>query len=174
MRLFGFDHSTELLSAARLRNLENAVFEYVDLNEPPRVTRQRFDVVTCFETLEHVGNLHNAIDTLLNSCKAGGTLIISVPNELGMPGLLKYLARKIFRRRPYDGFFHEQSEARYVLHLITGQSISLFRSRDTDHWGPHLGFDWRTVLNHLQESNSCRILRVDNLIFGKIFVVHRA
>lgn len=173
MSLFGFDHSTELLAAARLRNLRNAIFEYVDLNEPPLRTKHRFDIVTCFETLEHVGKLNNAIDTLLNSCKAGGTLIISVPNELGLPGLLKYLARKIFRRRPYDGFFHEQSEVRYVWHLITGRSISLFRSRDTDHWGAHLGFDWRLVLNHLAESDSCRVLRVDNLIFGKILVVRR-
>lgn len=173
MKLFGFDHSTELLAAARLRNFDNAVFEYVDLNEPPRAPKRRFDVVTCFETLEHVGQVRNAIDTLLASCKAGGTLLISVPNETGLPGLLKYVARKIFRGRPYDGFFRDRSEARYIWHLISGQSISVFRDRVVDHWGAHLGFDWRTVLNHLHESKSCRVLREESLVFGRILVVRR-
>ena len=35
MRLFGFDHSSELLAAAKARNYDNAVFDYVDLNAPP-------------------------------------------------------------------------------------------------------------------------------------------
>ena len=173
MRLFGFDHSTELLAAARSRNIGNAVFNYVDLNEPPRTRERLFDIVTCFETLEHVGNVRNAIETLLASCKAGGTLLISVPNELGLPGLLKYSARKVFRRKPYEDFFREQSEPRYVWHLLTGQSISVFRDPDADGWGPHLGFDWRVVLGHLNESNACRVLRVASLVFGYILVARR-
>ena len=174
MSLFGFDHSTELLAAARSRNIDNAVFDYIDLNEPPRTRERLFDVVTCFETLEHVGNVRNAIDTLLSACKAGGTLLISVPNELGLPGLLKYSARRIFRRRPYEGFFGKQSEPRYVWHLLTGQSISVFRDPNSDGWGPHLGFDWRVVLDHLNKSHTCRILRVDSLVFGYILVARRA
>ena len=121
MRLFGFDHSIELLAAARARNFDNAVFDYVDLNQPPGTRERLFDVVTCFETLEHVGNVPNAIETLLASCKPGGTLLISVPNELGLPGL-KYGARKVFRRRPYESFFRQQSESRYVWRLLTGRS----------------------------------------------------
>ena len=173
LRLFGFDHSTDLLAAARSRNIGNAVFDYVDLNAPPRDRERLFDVVTCFETLEHVGNVHNAIDTLLAACKPGGALHISVPNEIGLPGLLKYAARKVLRRRPYEEFFSGQSEARYVWRLLTGQSILAFRDPAADGWGPHLGFDWRVVLNHLNESNSCRVVRVDSLIFGYILVARR-
>ena len=173
MSLFGFDHSTALLAAARSRNINNAVFDYVNLNEPPRTRERLFDVVTCFETLEHVGNIRNAIDTLLAACKDGGTLLISVPNELGLPGLLKYSARKVFRRRPYENFFREQSEPRYVWHLVTGQAISVFRDPEADGWGPHLGFDWRVVLDHLNESQACRVLRVDSFVFGYIFVARK-
>ena len=173
LSLFGFDHSTELLAAAKSRNIDNAAFDYLDLNETPCARERLFDVVTCFETLEHVGEVHNAIETLLASLQSGGTLVISVPNELGLPGLLKYVARKVFQRRPYEGFFRGQSEALYVWHLLTGQSISVFRNRPQDGWGPHLGFDWRVVLDHLNESNSCRVLRVDSLIFGYILVVRR-
>ena len=173
MNLFGFDHSTELLAAARSRNIRNAVFGYVDLNEPPRARERLFDIVTCFETLEHVGKVHNAIETLLASCKPGGTLIISVPNEIGLPGLFKYVARKVVRRRPYDSFFRERSEADYVRDLLTGKSISVFRDPAADGWGQHLGFDWRVVLEHLNDSNSCRVLRVYSLIFGYILVARR-
>ena len=120
-----------------------------------------------------MGNVQNAIDTLLAACKPGGALLISVPNEIGLPGLLKYAARKVLRRRPYEDFFRGQSEARYVWRLLTGQSISAFRDPAADGWGPHLGFDWRVVLNHLNESNSCRIVRVDSLIFGYILVARR-
>ena len=70
-------------------------------------------------------------------------------------------------------FFREQSEADYVRHLLTGKSISVFRDPAADGWGQHLGFDWRVVLEHLNESNSCRVLRVASLIFGYIIVVRR-
>ncbi len=123
--------------------------------------------------MEHVGDVHNAIETLLASCKAGGALLISVPNELGLPGLLKYAARKVFRRRPYESFFRGQSEAGYVWRLLTGQSVSAFRDPAADGWGPHLGFDWRVVLDHLKRIDSCRVLRVDSLIFGYILVARR-
>lgn len=175
LQLFGFDHSTDLLAAARSRNLDNAVFDFVDLNEPPPGGRERqFDLVTCFETLEHVGKVHNAIETLIAACKPGGALLISVPNEVGLPGLLKYAARKLLRRRPYEGFFRGSSEAEYVWRLLTGRSITAFRDPAADGWGPHLGFDWRVVLNHLNQSSSCRVLRVDSLIFGYVLAARKA
>ena len=173
MSLYGFDHSADLLAAARSRKIENAEFDHVDLNGPPRPGDRSFDVVTCFETLEHVGDIQNAIETLLASCKPGGVVIISVPNEIGLPGLFKYITRKLFRRRPYEGFFHDQSEISYVLALLSGKPISVFRSQTTDGWGPHLGFDWRVVLNRLNESTSCNILRIDSLLFGYIIIARR-
>lgn len=175
--LFGFDHSAELLAAARSRNIDNAVFDYVDLNEPPgdRRSERQFDLVACFETLEHVGNVANAIESLLAACKPGGALLISAPNEVGLPGLLKYAARKVVRRRPYEGFFRgQQSEAWYVWALLTGRSITAFRDPAADGYGPHLGFDWRVVLDHLHRSQSCRVTRVDSLIFGYVIVARKA
>ena len=84
-----------------------------------------------------------------------------------------YFARHVFRWRPYESFFREQSESRYVWRLLTGRSISVFRDPHADGWGPHLGFDWRVVLD-LNESPACRILRVDSLVFGYILVARRA
>lgn len=116
----------------------------------------------------------NAIEKLLAACKPGGALLISAPNEVGLPGLLKYAARKVVRRRPYEGFFRGLSEARYVWALLTGRSITAFRDPAADGYGPHLGFDWRVVLDHLNRSQSCRVARVDSLIFGYVIVARKA
>ena len=173
MHLFGFDHSRELLEAARSRELQNAAFDYVDLNAEPAKSHPTFDVVTCFETLEHVGNIQNAIDRLLASCKRSGTIVISVPNEIGLPGLVKYVGRRVLRRKPYGSFFDDQSELQYVWYLISGRPITTFRNSDARGWGPHLGFDWRVVENYLIGSDSCQIAMKHNLFFGLVFVVRK-
>jgi len=173
IRLFGYDHSRELLEAAMSKNLENATFDYVDLNARLRSPNRQFDVVTCFETLEHVGNLRNALENLLASCKSRGAVVLSVPNEIGIPGLIKYLGRKAARRNPYGAFFENKSEFRYFWYLITGQSIATFRTADVDGWGPHLGFDWRTVQGYLEKSSACHIIATHNLFFGIIFVARK-
>ena len=174
MNLFGFDHSRELLAAAKARNLKNASFEYIDLNAVPGKSCRTFDIVTCFETLEHVGNIQRAIENLLASCASGGTIVLSVPNELGIPGLLKYVGRKVGRKNPYGNFFNNQSELRYVWHLIAGKPIAQFRSAEAEGWGPHLGFEWNVVENHLMTSHLCRITAKYNQFFGVILVVRKS
>ena len=133
----------------------------------------QFDVVTCFETLEHVGNLRNALDNLFSSCKSRGAVVLSVPNEVGIPGLIKYLGRKAVRRNPYGAFFENQSELRYFWYLITGQPIAAFRTAHVDGWGPHLGFDWRALLRYLEQNSACDIIATHNLFFGIVFVVRK-
>lgn len=61
----GVDNDLENLNIARNR-YKDIVFETIDLNKQPEMTVERFDLITCFETLEHVGNLNNAIMTILN------------------------------------------------------------------------------------------------------------
>ncbi|HUR48285.1 MAG TPA: class I SAM-dependent methyltransferase [Acidimicrobiales bacterium] len=143
----GFDHSERLLNAARARSLPRTTFSRTNLNEPPPDDLPRFDLVTCFETLEHVGDYHNALRHLAASCRPGGWLVISVPNEVGIPGLVKYAGRRILRRRAYGDFFSSQSEASYLAALVTGRPIEPFRQPPRSGWGPHLGFDYRCVLD---------------------------
>ncbi len=174
MHLFGFDHSRELIASAKSKNLKNATFEYFDFNSAPIGPLRTFDVVTCFETLEHIGNIRNALDTLLVHCKDGGKIVLSVPNESGIPGLLKFLGRKVGRRKPYGYFFVNQSQLRYLWHLITGKSTAIFRNASADGYGPHLGFDWRIVENYLSTTETCELVMKHNLFFGFIFVVRKS
>jgi len=151
-QLYGFDHSKELLELAKLRNIPNAEFFLIDLNHHNIEWQNNFDIVTCFETLEHVGYYKNAIINILESCKSGGITIISIPNEKRLPGLIKYFARKILRRNPYGDFFNNKSEVMYIWNLITNKPIEIFRSPDSDGWSPHLGFDWESVEKFMQEN----------------------
>ncbi len=51
--------------------------------------RKTYDVVTCFETIEHVENYQSAISNLNHLLKPGGTLMISSPNRpITSPGAI--------------------------------------------------------------------------------------
>lgn len=47
-----------------------------DFNE-----QDNYDLITCFETIEHVTCYHNALKNLYSALKPGGTLLISSPNR---------------------------------------------------------------------------------------------
>ena len=61
---FGFDKSDGLLSKARNRNIPNSTFLNFDLNKLNDGFSDNFDVVSCFETLEHTGNYKNAYQNI--------------------------------------------------------------------------------------------------------------
>ncbi len=173
--LFGFDHSKELLEAARTKNLHTVSFEHIDLNNQSPDTNKLFDIVTCFETLEHVGNAANALDTLIGSCKSGGTILLSLPNEVGIQGLLKYVGRKVLRKNAYGNFFQNHSELKYFWCLVTNKPITIFRTPVSDGWGPHLGFDWKVIVEHIKANSTCKILKKHNsfLGFNYIFIIKK-
>ncbi len=175
LELFGFDHSKDLLEAARSKNIHNVSFEHIDLNNQSQDTNNSFDIVTCFETLEHVGNTANALDTLIGSCKSGGTILLSLPNEVGFQGLLKYVGRKVLRKNAYGDFFQNHSELNYFWRLITNKPITIFRTPESDGWGPHLGFDWKIIVEHIKANSTCEILKKHNsfLGFNYIFIIKK-
>jgi hypothetical protein len=100
-----------------------------------------FDVVTCFETLEHVGDVKIAVQNLLSSCKDGGLIMISVPIEIGVIGLIKYLVKRLLFRYQFPLV---TSEKNYVYDLLNGGRISKHRAKQSG-YGSHFGFDYRDV-----------------------------
>ena len=57
----GFDHSDNIEIARSV--YPHIDFDHLDLNKVSTFD-QKFGVVTCFETLEHVGNIQNALKTI--------------------------------------------------------------------------------------------------------------
>lgn len=153
----GFDHNRDNLKIASER-YPNIEFDYIDLNTLNTVDK-KFKFITCFETLEHVGNLENAITNLINLIDNRGTLLISVPEETGLIGLIKFLAKTIvysYNLKELDD--SKSAYIKYLFTLLSGKSISKFRSNRSG-YGTHFGFDHKCI---------DRILYNANLNFKKI------
>lgn len=151
----GFDIVESNLAVAR-EKYPHIEFHTFNLNQAHNIDRQ-YDVITSFETLEHVGNLQQAIDNLLELKAEQGFILIAVPIEIGWAGLLRVFWRTIkygynsgvcFKDFPQqDNLF-----LKYVFSLLTGKRISQFRDR-REHWSPHLGFDYRDIDDRLNSKS---------------------
>jgi 2-polyprenyl-3-methyl-5-hydroxy-6-metoxy-1,4-benzoquinol methylase len=149
----GYEVDRRLLRAARRRHLANVSFRRIDLNDTAAQVVQPGDLVICLETLEHVGNYRHALRVLHNSAKPGGWIVLSMPNEVGLVGLIKFLVRPLLRRHAYGDFFTGAKEVvRYTVTLATRGDLERFRTPPRTGWGPHLGFDHRQVVHHIRRT----------------------
>lgn len=90
---------------------------------------QSFDVVACFETLEHVGNQRQALSELARVLKGDGLLLISTPNagsddqawHEGNPFHTHELTRQEFQALLAERFQHVRIvEQRYLIGSVIG------------------------------------------------------
>ena len=103
--IWGYDRNARLIRAAAGRNLPRAQFSLIDLNDGSARVAQPGDVVNCLETLEHVGDYRAALQVIHHAIAPGGRLVLSMPNEVGLVGLVKFLGRPLVRPNAYKGFF---------------------------------------------------------------------
>jgi 2-polyprenyl-3-methyl-5-hydroxy-6-metoxy-1,4-benzoquinol methylase len=153
LKSYGVDAVQPNLEVARER-YPDIEFSVLDLNKQHNCLNQ-YDVVTCCETLEHVGNLNIALDNLLKMKKSNGILLITVPVEIGINGILRVIWRTIYYG--YSDIFGEFIPnkkflfIKYLLSLIKSERISKYRDERT-HWGTHLGFDYRDIDEYLDKN----------------------
>lgn len=144
----GLDNDEENLEVAQ-KLYPSIKFKSVNLNQKIE-TKFKYDIVTCLETLEHVGNLSQALKNVLNLTKNNGSILIAVPIEIGYLGLakliyriLKYGTNSCYVFQEFENY-KEFSKLNYVLSLLRGSTISRFRY-SKKHWSTHLGFDYRDI-----------------------------
>ena len=141
-RACGFDKAQAHLDEGRGRH-PDVEFRQIDLCHPGAVV-DGYDVVTCFETLEHVGDLETAVDNVVAAIRPSGRALVTVPIEIGPVGIAKFAAKMALGYgfgslpRPPGLFW------RYLGALLTGSRISRFRNRRAG-WGTHFGFDYRDL-----------------------------
>ena len=152
-QITGFDVVEENLELAKNRKFPNADFRLINLVDEDVEAAQTYTLITCFETLEHVSNTQTAFRHLYNHVEPGGYIIITVPNETGYPGLVRFLGRMVFRRTFYSGFFKSRSRLSYIKRLLLNQEITDFRVPKSGNrgYGTHLGFDYRTLRDHIDQ-----------------------
>lgn len=155
----GFDHLAEHLEVAGRRH-PGIAFRLLDLNQHP-VRPPAFQVVTCLETLEHVGSIDHALDNLVAMTAPGGYLFISVPIENGPWGLVKLAVKSTIARRPrqlaevFGTRRRLRRELAYVGRLLTNRRVSTFRTAPRQGWSSHFGFDHRDLADRLQARHLC-------------------
>jgi hypothetical protein len=96
--------------------------------------------VACLEVLEHLPDalLDTALQHLSALARAGATILVSVPIEVGPPALLKYLVRI----RTEASQRHPWSE---VWGALRGDTRNIPRVPQDGYIFHHLGFDFRTL-----------------------------
>jgi SAM-dependent methyltransferase len=85
--LNGIDISPD--SAGRNRTLSNIVIGDVQSYPLPR---SAFDIVICWELLEHVQNPVAALSNLIAATKPGGTIVLAFPNPASLKGIVTRLS----------------------------------------------------------------------------------
>ena len=154
------DHNIENLSVAR-NQYDDIEFEYTDLNKPIVDEVEKYDVITCFETLEHVGNIENAIQQILSFAKSDSSFVLlSVPIEIGFWGIVKFIFKTLYGYSLKE-LKHGTTYRSYFMHLISNKNISKFRD-NRDGWGTHYGFDYREV-DKILTKNKCQFNTKDYL-----------
>ncbi|OFW26919.1 MAG: hypothetical protein A3H97_21965 [Acidobacteria bacterium RIFCSPLOWO2_02_FULL_65_29] len=118
--------------------------------------RARYDGVVCMEVLEHVVVLDAVIDRLWRVLAPGGTLLVSVPVETGLPLLVKQAARRLAGWRgigdypgtsPYTlGEYWRSVWAGERQHLVRPVSGAAGASPFHD----HKGFNWMSLRARLR------------------------
>jgi 2-polyprenyl-3-methyl-5-hydroxy-6-metoxy-1,4-benzoquinol methylase len=83
-------------------------FDVQNLVEP--LGRDRFDLVCCLETLEHVPDPDLALRELVAVTKPGGRIIVSTPNYLSLVGLYRAALRMLYTLRLAKAPFTEYGQ----------------------------------------------------------------
>src|SRR3989344_5206758 len=92
----GVDSEPQAISLARRRGIKLAL---ADLNQPLPFTPNRFDLVLCLDTLEHLKNDRQMILEITRVTKPKGLIIISVP---AYPWLFSYWDKILGHQRRYS------------------------------------------------------------------------
>lgn len=145
----GMDHDHENLVLAQTRYPEHT-FDWIDLNVKPSKPNQKYMLISCFETLEHVGDLDHALAQIISFSEPGKSLIlITVPIEIGLMGIIKFLIKRL-KGYPLTELKKGTSYFSYFKTLIANKNIAIFRGKKNG-WGTHFGFDYRNLDELLNE-----------------------
>ena len=80
-RVIGMDVSNEAIGLARAKYKEEGLEFKIGNMMDTGLPEDSFDVITCFETIEHVESQEGAFTGLRRVLKPGGLLVISSPNR---------------------------------------------------------------------------------------------
>lgn len=114
-------------------------------NELDNIEAKRFDKVCCLEVLEHMteNNQRLILAQIKRILKNGGRLVISVPIEIGLSGLLKNIARYYLRQAHPNATVLNIIKSFFRMKVDRGQKAYI---------SSHVGFDYHDLENIITSS----------------------
>lgn len=127
--------------------------QVTSLDTPEHV--KRYDAVFCMEVLEHVFDWEPELNRMSRLLAPGGTLIISVPVETGLPVLIKQTVRTVagWRKIGHYPGTTPYSWSELASAVFAGSAQHIRRPVFDFGSGPahdHKGFNWRVLLERLR------------------------
>ena len=108
------------------------------INDMRSIKDRLFDKVYCLEVLEHVTEENQIfiLKEIKSILKSNGVVIISVPIEVGISGMIKFILRFFLRQS------HQNSSLKNAIKSLFG--IKINRGED-EYICTHVGFDYRDL-----------------------------
>ena len=66
---------------------------------------EKFDLIICWDVLEHLPNPHDALDRFRNAIKPGGAIVLAFPNVFSIKGLVAKVTPLWFHEMVYRGIY---------------------------------------------------------------------
>ncbi|MDO8652464.1 MAG: class I SAM-dependent methyltransferase [Undibacterium sp.] len=107
----------------------------IDITKAPAHFKNHFDVVTCFQVLEHVVEIHSFFSALVSLCKPGGVVVIAVPNNDGFVGAA---VNNIFNMPPHHILLWNKQSLFYLAechNLVVSDYVEEALSQVHRYWG---------------------------------------
>ena len=151
----GAEISAEIVSECRQRYGDEPRLQFVQVKDLAHADHAgRYDAVFCMEVFEHVVDWEPELERIERLLVRGGTLVVSVPVETGLPLLVKQTVRRIAGWRKIG---HYPGTSPYSFREL---SASVFAG-DTQHierpifssggapFHDHKGFNWMVLKQRL-------------------------
>jgi SAM-dependent methyltransferase len=148
----GAELTTAIVADCRERLKTQKGLHFMLIEDLERPAHQgAYDAIYCMEVLEHVIDPATMLDTFKRLLAPGGTLMISVPIETGIPVVVKQIVRRIAGWR---GVGHYPGTTGYtflemIRSVLAGSTQHITRpvitAEDGRTFHDHKGFNWRVL-----------------------------
>ena len=148
----GIDIEPQMLSACQNNFDKIPGFKFCHPQEmPTQIAPKSCDLVFCTETLEHVGNPEEVLNSILPYCQPRAKVVISVPIEVGPSLIFKQIGRYFANLKGNYGYERYQINELFSAAILWDASqFPSSHSIPTNHRA-HKGFDYRKLSTILKE-----------------------
>jgi SAM-dependent methyltransferase len=154
----GAEISESIVASCRTRFEGQKGMHFILTEDLDRAAHQgSYDAIYCMEVLEHVVDPAAVLDHFDRLLAPGGTLVISVPIEIGIPVIVKQIVRRIAGWRGIDNYpgttgYGPIELVRSVLARSSQHIVRpVFTRDDSTTFHDHKGFNWRVLRDLVRE-----------------------